>query len=109
MRRVIRDSLSNLGILLLELLFNQPVESQEFRNLYLGQDGKPHEQTNYMTALHWSDMVWEEEPELESVVKCCISCIFEEKADWGNRKFVQAVWVRVCEPLERFVGKWEMT
>ena len=74
-----RNSLSNLGILLLELCFGQPIESQAFRNIYLGPDGKPHNSTDYMTALYWADMVCEEDPALEHIVKCCVFCIFEEK------------------------------
>jgi len=102
-----RNSLSNLGILLLELCFGQPIEDQQLRKFYLGPDGKPHEGTDYMTARDWAEMVCEEEPALEQIIKCCISCIFEEKADWENKKFVQAVWASVCEPLERVVGKWD--
>jgi hypothetical protein len=32
-----------------------------------------------MTALYWADMVCEEDPALEHIVKCCVFCIFEEK------------------------------
>ncbi|KAE9366234.1 hypothetical protein N431DRAFT_351599 [Stipitochalara longipes BDJ] len=101
-----RNSLSNLGILLLELCFGQPIENQTFRNIYLGPDGKPHNSTDYMTALYWADMVCEEDPALEHVVKCCVFCIFEEKADWNNKKFIQAVYVSVVEPLEKIIAKW---
>jgi hypothetical protein len=98
-----RNSLSNLGILLLELCFGQPIESQAFRKDYLGQDGKPHNSTDYLTAVYWADMVCEEDPALEHIVKCCMFCIFEEKADWNNKKFTQAVYNSVVEPLKRLL------
>ena len=52
-RLAVRNSLSNLGILLLELCFGQTIETQELRKPYLGQDGKPLPSTNYMTARDW--------------------------------------------------------
>jgi hypothetical protein len=104
-----RNSLSNLGILLLELCFGQPIESQAFRKDYLGQDGKPHNSTDYLTAVYWADMVCEEDPALEHIVKCCMFCIFEEKADWNNKKFTQAVYNSVVEPLEKIIAKWALS
>lgn len=52
-RLAVRNSLSNLGILLLELCFGQTIETQELRKPYLGSDGKPGEYTDYMTARDW--------------------------------------------------------
>lgn len=52
-RLAVRNSLSNLGILLLELCFGQTIETQELRKPYLGPDGKPGEYTDYMTARDW--------------------------------------------------------
>lgn len=104
-----RNSLSNLGILLLELCFGQPIESQAIRKIYLGPDGKPHNSTDYMTALLWADMVYEEDPALEHIVKCCVFCIFEEKPDWNNKKFTRAVYNSVVEPLEKIIAKWAVS
>jgi hypothetical protein len=108
-RAMARNSLNNLGILLLELCFGQPIESQAIRKLYLGPDGKPHNATDYMTALLWADLVCEEDPALEHIVKCCVFCIFEEKADWSNKKFTQAVYNSVVEPLEKIIAKWAVS
>ena len=101
-----RESLSNLGILLLELCFGQPIESQEIRKRHLGFDGKPHSGTDYMTARDWTEMVFEEDPAFEHIIRCCVYCIFEEKPDWKSKSFTQAVYTRVVEPLESLIGKW---
>ena len=104
-RFMARNSLINLGILLLELRFGQPIESQAIRNMCLGSDGKPHNSTNYMTALLWADMDCEEDPALEHIVKCCVFYNFEEKPDWNNKKFTQAVYNSIVEPLEMITAQ----
>lgn len=101
-----RNSLSNLGILILELCFSQPIESQAIRKYCLGPNGEVHNLTDYLTAIYWADLVYEEDPALEHIVKCCVSCIFEEKADWNNKKFTQAVYNSVVKPLEKIIAKW---
>jgi hypothetical protein len=105
-RFVARNSLSNLGILLLKLCFSQPIESQDLRKFHLAPDGKPCDRTDYMTARDWADLVCEEDPALEHIVKCCAFCIVEEKADWNNKKLTQAVHNSVVEPLEKIIAKW---
>jgi hypothetical protein len=100
-----RNSISQLGILLLELCFSSSISDAPMRNLYLS-NGQEHAGTDYMTALDWAEMVGEEEPGLEGVIKSCVFCVFEEKADWESRKFVQAVYKSVVEPLDGVVGKW---
>lgn len=105
-RLATRTSLDNLGILLLELCFGQPIEIQEIRKRYL-VDGKPHQGTDYMTAREWADEVWEEDPKLEPIIRSCLFCPFEEKPDWKNPSFTQAVYASVVGPLDDyFVSKW---
>ena len=104
-RYLARDSLSNLGIVLLEICYGQVIEDQPIRTKYL-TNGMPHEFTNFMTARDWAETVSEQEPEWEHVIRCCISCMFEEKADWENKKFTAAVYESVVEPLEKMVLKW---
>jgi hypothetical protein len=65
-----RISFSNFGILI-RTCFGQSIESQPTRKLYLGPDGKPHNVTDYMTALSWADLVCGEDPALEHIVKRC--------------------------------------
>jgi hypothetical protein len=101
-----RNMLSNLGILLLELCFGGAIEEQDIWKSYLRPDGKPHQATNYMAARDWAEMVSEEDPALEHIIKCCVFCIFEEKADWENKKFIQAVYNSVVVPLEKIINKW---
>ncbi|KAM0310637.1 hypothetical protein ACHAO8_007936 [Botrytis cinerea] len=101
----VKKSLSDLGIVLLELCFGQRIEEQSIRQEFL-VDGKEHARTNYLTALEWADAVYEQEPALEHVIKCCMFCIFEEKANWDNLKFTQAVYASVVEPLEKIVNSW---
>jgi hypothetical protein len=105
-RFVARNSLNNLGIVLLEICYGQAIEDQPIRKQYLGPDGRPHEHTNFMTARDWAESVCEQEPEWEHIIKCCIFCMFEEKADWGNKKFTAAVYESVVEPLEKMVIEW---
>lgn len=104
-----RNSLSHLGILLLELCFGEAIEKQDVWKCYLGSDGMPHQGTDYMAARDWAEMVCEEEPALEHIIKCCVFCIFEEKADWGNKNFIQAVYASVVAPLENIINKWPAT
>jgi hypothetical protein len=104
-----RNSLSHLGILLLELCFGEAIEKQDIWKSYLGSDGKPHQGTDYMAARDWAELVCEEEPALEHIIKCCVFCIFEEKADWENKRFIQAVYASVVAPLEKIINKWPAT
>lgn len=103
-----RASLDNLGILLLELCFGQPIETQKLREKHL-VEGKPHQGTDMMTARDLADtnMLWEEDPMLESIVRSCLFPPFEDKPDWRNKLFTQAVYSSVVGPLDHyFVSKW---
>ncbi|KAG9233738.1 hypothetical protein BJ875DRAFT_543514 [Amylocarpus encephaloides] len=112
-----RNSLAYLGILLLEPCFGETIESQKIRNSYLGPDGKEYESADpmtlspadYMTARDWVERVYEEEPDLEHIIRCCVFCAFEERADWSSPKFVQVVYESVVEPLEQIIAKWPST
>jgi hypothetical protein len=106
---MVRNSLRNLGILLLELCFDQSIEGQPIRKFYLGPEGNPHNSTDYMTALSSADLVCKEDSALEHIVKCCVFCIFEEQADWSNKKFTQAVSSRMVEPLEKIIARWGLS
>jgi hypothetical protein len=108
-RFIARDSLNNLGIILLEICYGHAIEDQPCRKRYLGPDGQPHEFTNFMTARDWAESVAEQESEWEHIIRSCISCMFEEKADWENKKFTSAVYESVVEPLEKMVMKWSKT
>lgn len=102
-----RNSLSNLGILLLELCFGETIETQEkLRRPYLNRDGNANDYTDFMTARDWAEFVDQEEPDLEQIVKSCVFCNFEMKANWDDKRFIQAVHASVVAPLEILYGKW---
>jgi hypothetical protein len=101
----VKKSLNDLGIILLELCFGQCIEEQLIRENFL-VDGKEHTNTDYLTALEWAEMVQEQEPALDHVIKACMFCIFEEKPSWDNPKFTQDVYTSVVEPLEKIVSNW---
>jgi hypothetical protein len=95
-----RNSLVDLGILLLELCFGQPIETQtHLRDPYL-MDGKAHNGTDFLTARDWVYAVGEEAgEEFENAVKCCVQCHFDGKLDWADMNFTQSVYAAVVEPL----------
>lgn len=99
-----RTSLIHLGILLLELCFGEAIESREdMRNNYL-IDGKPHNQTDFLTALEWiSEVEQEAGLEFQGAVKCCFN--FDVKPNWTDVRFTQSIYVGVVQPLEKVVAE----
>jgi hypothetical protein len=106
-----RNSLNNLGTLLLELCFGKPVEKCELRKDHLGADGQAHERTNWCTTRDWAEQVGEEDPRLEHVINCCVFDVIslQQKPDWQSEVFLQAVYVSIVEPLEKLTEKWQPT
>lgn len=102
----VKTSLSSLGILLLELCFWQTIESLELRKSYLGADGQPNQWTDYMAAQDWVHLVRQEEPDLGPIITCCVCYTFPVKADWNDKRLIQAVYTSVVEPLEKIIKKW---
>ncbi|KAM0429635.1 hypothetical protein ACHAPT_006240 [Fusarium lateritium] len=99
-----RATLLALGILLLELLFRDNLESQPFRETYLGSGGQPNDMTDYCTAVLWQKQVEEEfGDKLADAISRCLKCNFDPAADLSSSAFVQAVWTRVVQPLEEFL------
>jgi hypothetical protein len=101
----VKTSLSNLGILLLELCFWQTIESIELRKGYLEPNGQPNQFTNYMAAQEWAQLVDDEGPELAPIIRSC-SYSFPVKADWSDKRLVQAAYASIVEPLEKIINKW---
>jgi len=97
--------------LLLELCFGQAIESKEdLQRRYLRPGEAPNETSNFLTARDWIELVPDEvsDEALYSAIKCCVLCSFDQKADWGNERFVQAVYASVVQPLEAVVRRWEV-
>ncbi|KFZ13510.1 hypothetical protein V502_06563 [Pseudogymnoascus sp. VKM F-4520 (FW-2644)] len=96
-----RISLINLGILLLELCFNRPIESIEYRNEFF-TDGKPNDCTDYLTAMEWNSEVEDEAGlDFKNAIKCCLE--FHEKPNWIDEKFTQSIYLGVLQQLKKVV------
>lgn len=99
-----RKTLPCLGILLLELCFGEAIENQQsLRKAHLSSDGKALEGTDYLCAIDWLEMVAEEEPKMEPIIRWCIFCPLNGKLNWEDTTFTQAVYACVVQPLEMLV------
>lgn len=98
-RQLTCASLTSLGILLLELIFNCAIESKtDLRSEHL-HNGQPHRDTNYLVAREWADDVEKEAGwGFMYAIKSCFD--FEEKPDWNNSKFIISIHERVIKTLE---------
>lgn len=69
------NSCPNLGIMLLELCFNSPFESQSYRKKYISPDGQSNPYLDLAAALEWcnSEAAEEAGPDFEGAVKWCLS------------------------------------
>jgi hypothetical protein len=101
--------LLSLGIVILELWFNQTLESQPFRKDFLGPDGKENEYTNFNTALKWQEMTMEEAgPDLYNPTRRCVYCAFGAASqDLEDDELRKAVFDEVVQPLERLLERFE--
>lgn len=103
------SSLLSLGILILELWFNQTIETQPFRSNFQGPDGKDNEYTNFNTAQKWQEQAMEEAGlDLHSPTRRCIYCAFgavsQDLEDEGLRR---AVYSEVVQPLEKLLDRFD--
>ncbi|KAK5658056.1 hypothetical protein OQA88_2612 [Cercophora sp. LCS_1] len=100
-----------LGILLLELLFQEMFEKQEVPSGFLGPDGRPNKTTNYCVALVWQRRVRDFFGfPLADAIRRCLVCDFpglEPGKHQNNQEFVRAVRDRVISPFEDFLRAWE--
>jgi hypothetical protein len=69
------NSCPNLGIMLLELCFNSPFESQSYRKKHISPDGQSNPYLDLAAALEWcnSEAAEEAGPDFENAVKWCLS------------------------------------
>ncbi|KAJ1325811.1 hypothetical protein MN608_09007 [Microdochium nivale] len=93
-----------VGILLLELLFQETIESRSDRPLYLSS-GQSEELANLFTAISWQQTVEAEYgSKISEAIRQCVVCGFGIPApNLGDRAFLQAVWLGVVQPLEDFL------
>lgn len=104
-----RSTLFSLGVLLLELVFREELESQPFRAKLMGSDGAPNEETDFVTALLWQQRVEEEfGDELADAIKRCLICMFDlaPSPDLNSSAFIQAIWQQVLLPVDKFLSAW---
>jgi hypothetical protein len=99
-RRRTCTSMTSLGILLLELLFDCPIESMEdLRAAYFGEDGKPHNDTDYLAAKEWlEDLEDDSGRTCMNAVKGCFE--FDTRPNWEDDNFIASTYGRVVKGLE---------
>lgn len=104
-----RSSLLSLGILILELWFNQTIESRPFRQQFLGPDGRENEYTNFNTAQKWQEQALEEGGlDLHNLTRRCIYCAFGAASqDLNNEELQRAIYDEVVQALERLLARYE--
>lgn len=96
-----RTSLINLGILLLELCFNRTIETIEYRDEFFS-DGKPHNYTDYLTAIRWNSEVEDEAGlDFQNAIQCCLKV--DGKPNWIDEKFTQSIYLGVLQQLKKSI------
>jgi hypothetical protein len=103
-----KTALTNLGIMLLELCFNIPIESHPSRSKYFGPNNKPNAFTDISTAREWhEDVLGELGDDMSDAIRRCLDCSFGPKPNLAEKDFQEAVWEGVMIPLQTLVGVWE--
>lgn len=103
-----RECLLTLGIMILELIFDQAIEDCDFRRKYYGVDGRPNDQTDVSTARHWARKVLGNSgPEISEVVRRCLDCSFGPEPNFADVRFREAVFEGVIKPLKNYAKTWQ--
>jgi hypothetical protein len=104
-----KSSLLCLGILILELWFNQTIESLPFRQQFFGPNGRENEYTNFNTAQKWQEQALEEGGlDLHNLTRRCVYCAFGATSqDLNDQELRRAVYDEVVEALERLLARYE--
>ena len=103
------STLLSLGILILELWFNQRIESMPFRSSFQGPDGKDNEYTDFNTAQKWQEQAMEEGGlDLHNPTRRCIYCAFGATSqDLEDEELRRAVYSEVVQPLEQLLQRFD--
>ncbi|KAI9652014.1 MAG: hypothetical protein M1831_007255 [Alyxoria varia] len=101
-----RSSVLALGILILEMWFNQAIESHPLHQQFLGPNGSEMEFTNFNTAQKWQEQALEEGGlDLHNITWRCIYCAFGSASqDLNDKELRRAVYDEVAIALERLVA-----
>ncbi|KAF2396577.1 hypothetical protein EJ06DRAFT_569315 [Trichodelitschia bisporula] len=103
-----RAALFAVGIITLELIFGHTIESCEFRGRYYGPDNKPNDHTDVCTARTWAKRVLSEcGAQLDDVVRRCLDCAFEPRPNLLDKRFREAVYAGVVQPLAESLKPWK--
>ncbi|KAI4259356.1 MAG: hypothetical protein L6R42_004593 [Xanthoria sp. 1 TBL-2021] len=102
-------SLLSLGILILELWFNERIEAQPFYKQYQDQDGNDNEYTAFNAAQKWQEQAMEEAGlDLHNPTRRCIYCAFGAASqDLEDEELRRAVYSEVVQPLEKLHARFE--
>ena len=108
--RACNSSLLSLGILILELWFNERVESLPFRRGFQGPEGKDNEYTDFNTAQKWQEQAMEEAGlDLHNPTRRCIYCAFGAASqDLEDEELRRAVYSEVVQPLEKLLQRFDV-
>ncbi len=103
------SSLLSLGILILELWFNQTIESQPFCKDFLGPDGRENGYTVWNTAQKWQELAMEEGGmDLHNPTRRCIYCAFGAVSqNLEDEELRRAVYAEVVQPLELLLSRFD--
>ena len=104
-----KSAMLSLGILVLELWFNQAIEAVPFRDLFLGPDGQENEYTRFNQAQKWQEQALEEGGiDLDNVTRRCVYCAFGAASqDLNDEEFQRAVCDEVVQGLEKLLAPYE--
>lgn len=102
-------ALLSLGILIMELWFNQALEVQPFWTSNFGPDGKETEFTRFSAAATWQRKVNEDAGlRLHGITRRCIYGDFGlDTQDLANENFTRAVYDGVIKELESIISIFE--
>jgi hypothetical protein len=102
-----RFYLFTVGVIILELIFGQNIESCNFRKDYYGVDNRPNDQTDISTAQRWAKKVLGEcGADSADVVRRCLDCSFGPKPSFCDVRFKEAVYEGVIKPLVDYSKVW---
>ncbi|CAO1598697.1 hypothetical protein XANCAGTX0491_002457 [Xanthoria calcicola] len=98
-----------LGIIILELWFNERIEEQAFYQQFLDQEGNDNEYTAFNAAQKWQEQAMEEAGlDLHNATRRCIYCAFGAASqDLEDEELRQAVYSEVIQPLEKLHARFE--
>ncbi|KAI4225882.1 MAG: hypothetical protein L6R36_003590 [Xanthoria steineri] len=98
-----------LGIIILELWFNERIEAQVFYQQFLDQEGNDNEYTAFNAAQKWQEQAMEEAGlDLHNATRRCIYCAFGAASqDLEDEELRRAVYSEVIQPLEKLHARFE--